>query len=79
MAESRPGAYTCCVPGCFFNSKKHEGQFSFYVFPKDPELRRKWLLDISRKNFTPMTFALIKDSSLRLSAQCAGAADLVLY
>lgn len=65
--------------GVFFNLKKHEGQFSFYVFPKDPELRRKWLLDISRKNFTPMTFALIKDSSLRLSAQCAGAADLVLY
>ena len=77
MAESRPGGYACCVPGCFFNSKK--GQFSVYVFLKDPELRRKWLLDISRKNFTPMTFALVKDSSLRLSAQCAGAADLVSY
>ena len=37
MAERRPGGYTCCVPGCFFNSKKDEGQFSFYVFPKDPK------------------------------------------
>ena len=55
MAESLPGGYTCCVPGCFINSKKHKGQFSFYVFPKDPKLRRKWLLNISRKNFSPTT------------------------
>ena len=55
MAESLPGGYTCCVPGCFSNSKKHKGQFSFYVFPKDPKLRRKWLLNISRKNFSPTT------------------------
>ena len=55
MAESLPGGYTCCIPGCFSNSKKHKGQFSFYVFPKDPKLRRKWLLNISRKNFSPTT------------------------
>lgn len=55
MAESLPGGYTCCVPGCFINSKKHKGQFSFHVFPKDPKLRKKWLLNISRKNFSPTT------------------------
>ena len=55
MADSLPGGFTCCVPGCFNNSKKHKGQFSFYVFPKDPKLRRKWLLNISRKNFSPTT------------------------
>ena len=51
--SSVPGGFTCCVPGCFNNSKKHKGQFSFYKFPADKKLRKKWLINISRKDFSP--------------------------
>ena len=44
---------------------KHKGQFSFYVFPKDPKLRRKWLLNISRKNFSPTTGCRVCTCSAR--------------
>ena len=53
--KSEPGGFTCCVPGCFNNSKKHKGQFSFYSFPADKNLRKKWLHKVSRKNFRPNT------------------------
>ena len=49
--------YTCCVPGCFRNSKidKH---LSFYSFPngKSKEkqmLQEKWIHMICRKDFEP--------------------------
>ena len=51
--SSEAGGFTCCVPGCYNNSKKHNGKFSFYNFPGDQNLRRQWLHNISRKDFRP--------------------------
>ena len=46
-----PGAampgFTCCVPGCYNNSHRDEA-LHFYTFPKDAELRRLWLKNVSR-------------------------------
>ncbi|KAM4614341.1 THAP domain-containing protein 11 [Discoglossus pictus] len=41
-----PG-FTCCVPGCYSNSHRDKG-LHFYTFPKDPDLRRQWLKNVSR-------------------------------
>jgi len=46
------GGFTCCVPGCFNNSKKDQ-TLSFYRIPKDKTLRKAWLHKISRKDFRP--------------------------
>ena len=46
------GEYTCCVPGCYSNSKQ-EKHLSFYMIPKDKILETKWLNAIKRKDFTP--------------------------
>ena len=54
MAARSGGLFTCCVPGCFTNSKR-DTHLSFYVFPKEKNLRRSWLHSISRKNFKPTT------------------------
>ena len=53
--SSEAGGFTCCVPGCYNNSKKHKRKFSFYNFPGDQNLRRQWLHNISRKDFRPTT------------------------
>ena len=53
--SSEAGGFTCCVPGCNNNSKKHKGKFSFYNFPGDQNLRKQWLHNISRKDFHPTT------------------------
>ncbi|XP_065904073.1 THAP domain-containing protein 11-like [Dysidea avara] len=57
--ETRPvhkpkprGRYTCCVPGCYSNSKK-DMTFSFHKIPKDEPYRTKWINAIKRKEFTP--------------------------
>lgn len=52
MAALSGGGFTCCVPGCFTNSKR-DTHLSFYVFSKENNLRRRWLYTISRKNFKP--------------------------
>ncbi|XP_059756637.1 THAP domain-containing protein 11-like [Balaenoptera ricei] len=41
-----PG-FTCCVPGCYNNSHQDKA-LHFYMFPKDAELRRLWLKNVSR-------------------------------
>ena len=46
------GGFTCCVPLCYNNSKKHK-DIRFYVIPKDAQLRAIWLSKISRKGFDP--------------------------
>ena len=46
------GGITCCVPGCFNNSKRHK-DIRFYVILKDKKLRAIWLSKISRKGFAP--------------------------
>ena len=53
--SSEAGGFTCCVPGCYNNSEKHKGKFSFYNLPGDQNLRRQWLHKISRKDFRPTT------------------------
>lgn len=50
--SNNSGGITCCVPQCFNNSKRNS-ELSFYVIPKDPDLRKRWLINISRKNFKP--------------------------
>ncbi|XP_075433246.1 THAP domain-containing protein 11 [Ascaphus truei] len=45
-----PG-FTCCVPGCYSNSHRDKG-LHFYTFPKDEELRRLWLKNVSRAGVT---------------------------
>ena len=45
---------TCCVPLCNNNSLKNKN-LSFYIIPKESNLRKKWLSLISRKNFVPST------------------------
>ncbi|CAB3998936.1 THAP domain-containing 11, partial [Paramuricea clavata] len=46
------GGITCCVPNCFNNSIRNK-ELSFYVIPKDSNLRKKWLHMLKRKNFVP--------------------------
>ena len=51
------GGYTCCIPGCFNNSKR-ENYLSFYTFPngisKEKKLlRKRWINMVSRKDFKP--------------------------
>ena len=54
MVSHSGGGFTCCVPGCFSNSKRVVN-LSFYGFPKEKNLRKRWLCKISRKNFSPST------------------------
>ena len=44
------GGITCCVPERYNNSQRHK-DIRFYVIPKDPSLRKKWMHAISRKDF----------------------------
>ena len=50
--KSKGGGITCCVPHCYNNSQRNPN-LSFYVIPKDPAQRKKWLIKISRKDFVP--------------------------
>ena len=50
--KSKGGRITCCIPLCYNNSQRNPS-LSFYVIPKDPVLRKKWLIQISRKDFVP--------------------------
>ena len=50
--RSRGGGITCCVPQCYNNWKRNKN-LSFYVIPKDVSLRKRWLANISRKDFKP--------------------------
>ena len=46
------GGYTCCVPGCYTNTKKNRS-LSFHQFPKELHTRKKWINAIKRKDFVP--------------------------
>ncbi len=50
VSKSLRGGYTCCVPGCYNNTKKNK-EFSFHKFPKDKVLKEKWINAIKRKEF----------------------------
>ena len=49
------GGITCCVPNCFNNSIRNK-ELSFYVIPKDSNIRKKWLHMLKRKN-CPFVFS----------------------
>ncbi|GBO26308.1 hypothetical protein AVEN_229653-1, partial [Araneus ventricosus] len=42
----------CCVPYCKGNYKTGP-KVSVYSFPKEDELRQRWIISIGRKNFEP--------------------------
>lgn len=44
-------SYHCCVPMCSA-SARFNSVLSFHTFPKDDELRRRWVVNIRRDNFT---------------------------
>ena len=46
------GGYTCCVPGCYSNTKKNKN-LSFHRFPKNNIPKEKWVNAIKRKDFVP--------------------------
>ena len=46
------GGYTCCVPGCYSNTKR-EKELSFHKFPRDVSMREKWVNSIKRKELVP--------------------------
>ena len=39
--KSVRGGYTCCVPGCYSNTKRDQ-ELSFHKFPKDESMKLKW-------------------------------------
>ena len=50
--KSVRGGYTCCVPGCYSNTKRDQ-ELSFHKFPKDESMKLKWINAIKRKDFIP--------------------------
>ena len=42
----------CVVTNCDYE-KTEKGQYRSFLFPKDPEVRRKWLQVLRRVSFTP--------------------------
>ncbi|XP_044766292.1 uncharacterized protein LOC123322410 [Coccinella septempunctata] len=43
----------CCVTGCKSNYDSQNRYVSVFKFPKDPNLKIKWVASIPRKNWTP--------------------------
>ena len=52
MKRSLRGRYTCCVPGCYSNTKNNK-KLSFHIFPRDISLREKWVNSIKGMDFIP--------------------------
>ncbi len=52
LTKGLRGGYTCSVPGCYKNTKKNK-EVSFHRFPKNKQLRDKWINAIKRKKFVP--------------------------
>ena len=48
MKKALRGGYTCCVPGCYFNTK-NDKELSFHKFPRYVSLREKWINSIKRR------------------------------
>uniref|UniRef100_A0A3P9MY30 THAP domain-containing protein 1 n=1 Tax=Poecilia reticulata TaxID=8081 RepID=A0A3P9MY30_POERE len=48
----------CCVPRCTASSK-YNGRLSFHGFPCDPDLRRRWLVNIRRDKFKLTTHSKV--------------------
>ena len=54
MASHSGGGFTCCVPGCFSNSKR-DINLSFYGFPKEKSYGVVGYTTYPGKNFSPST------------------------
>ena len=52
MKKALRGGYTCCVPGCYSNTKS-DTRLSFHKFPWDVSLGEKWVNFIKRIDFIP--------------------------
>ena len=52
LKKALGGGYTCCVPGCYSNTKGDK-ELSFHKFPRDVSFREKWVNSIKRKDFIP--------------------------
>ena len=50
--KAQRGGYTCCVPGCYNNTKK-DRELSFHKFPREKVLQNVWINAIKRKDFVP--------------------------
>ena len=54
------GGTTCCVPGCYNNSKEDAGRVSFYRFPLDRAGRLLWLARIGRdRKWRPSVYSRV--------------------
>ena len=51
--------FTCCVPFCKGNYRNGP-KVTVFGFPQDPDLRKKWLHAIKRKDFQPSNSAKVK-------------------
>ncbi|XP_043251504.1 uncharacterized protein LOC122396851 [Colletes gigas] len=52
----------CCVPGCkgnYSSTLKSDNYISVFLFPKDEELRKKWIAAIPRKHWTPTKYSAV--------------------
>lgn len=52
----------CCIPGCkgnYDSTLKSNNYASVFLFPKNEELRKKWLAAIPRKNWTPTKYSAV--------------------
>lgn len=41
--------FNCCVPGCTNSHRNRPSDFKFYCIPKDPELRRKYVVPLKNE------------------------------
>ncbi|KAK7915507.1 hypothetical protein WMY93_011268 [Mugilogobius chulae] len=55
--QDSSSCYHCCVPSCTA-SAKFNSALSFFTFPKDVELRKKWLINIRRDQFEWNNYSL---------------------
>ncbi|XP_054719278.1 THAP domain-containing protein 1-like [Uloborus diversus] len=66
--------YTCCVPRCKGNYP-NTPKVQLFSFPKDDELKRKWISAINRQDFIPTKYTKVceqhfHDSDIRKEAEC---------
>ena len=52
MNKALRGGYTCCVSGCYSNTKRDKG-FSFHKLTGDVSLTEEWVNSVRRKDFIP--------------------------
>ena len=51
MNKTLKGGYTCCVPGCYYNTKKNR-ELSFHN-SQEKLVKERWINAIKRKAFVP--------------------------